>query len=98
MILRRCKEPQESWGATFEAFGRHMNTSVQSFLSALALGGLLALAGCGGGTGDNPNGGKAFNNGTGGGTSSGTSGTTSGTTTTTLPAPVVPPPPVAGQA
>jgi hypothetical protein len=75
-----------------------MNTSVQSFLSALALGGLLALAGCGGGTGDNPNGGKAFNNGTGGGTSSGTSGTTSGTTTTTLPAPVVPPPPVAGQA
>src|SRR3954469_17990760 len=83
MILRRCKEPQESWGATFEAFGRHMNTSVQSFLSALALGGLLALAGCGGGTGDNPNGGKAFNNGTGGGTSSGTSGATTGTTGTT---------------
>jgi hypothetical protein len=71
-----------------------MNTSVRIFISALALGGLLALAGCGGGTGDSPNSGKAFNSGSGGGTSSGSSGGTTGA----VPAPVVPPPPVAGVA
>jgi hypothetical protein len=72
-----------------------MNRSLRFFISALALGGLLALAGCGGGTGDNPNGGKAFNNGSGSGTSTGTTG---GSTTGAVPAPVVPPPPVANAA
>ena len=54
----------------------------------------MALAGCGGGTGDNPNGGKAFNSGNGAGTSTGTS--TGATAAITVPAPPVPPPPVAG--
>jgi hypothetical protein len=73
-----------------------MNTFARSLISALAFAGAFALAGCGGGTGDNPNGGKAFNSGSGGGTSSGSSGGTTGTVT--VPAPVVPPPPVAGVA
>lgn len=68
-----------------------MNTFARSLISALALGGVLALAGCGGGTGDNPNGGKAFNSGNGGGTSSGSTG--GGGTTAVVPAPPVPPPP-----
>src|SRR5258706_12080581 len=71
-----------------------MNTFARSLISALALGGLFALAGWGGGTGDNPNGGKAFNNSSGGGTST---GATPGVTTT-VAAPPVPPPPVTGVA
>jgi len=74
-----------------------MNKSFRKLISALALGGLFALAGCGGGTGDTPNGGKAFNNGSGGGSSTGSSGSPGGTTAT-VPAPVGPPPPVAGVA
>lgn len=58
----------------------------------------MALAGCGGGTGDNPNGGKAFNSGNGGGTSTGTSTGGTGGTTAVVPAPPVPPPPVSGVA
>jgi hypothetical protein len=69
-----------------------MNTFARSLISALALGGLLTLAGCGGGTGDNPNGGKAFNNNSGGGTST---GATPGIATT-VTAPPVPPPPATG--
>jgi hypothetical protein len=60
-----------------------MNKHVRKLNCALALGALLVLAGCGGGTGDNSNGGKAFNNSSGQGTSTGTTGgTTTGTTTT----------------
>jgi hypothetical protein len=72
-----------------------MNNLARSLICALALGGALTLAACGGGGGDSSSGDKPFGSDgtTGSGGTTGTTGTTTGTTGTTTP-----PPPVAGVA
>ena len=59
------------------AWGDSMNNLARSLLCAIALGGALTLAGCGGGGGDSSSGDKPF----------GSDTTTGGTTGTTEPKP-----------